>query len=153
MPHLRFQSKLLSDQGAHFVPVPLEVARALGPGNRGPLTVTINGYPFQATVALHRGRYFVAVRNDVREAAGVVADDPIAVALEIDDDIRTADLPSDLRAALGDDPATLALFEALTTRHKKEVVAWVSEAKRTETRRRRLAQALRFVQTRRGRQA
>jgi bacteriocin resistance YdeI/OmpD-like protein/uncharacterized protein DUF1905 len=153
MPHLRFQSKLLSDQGAHFVPVPLEVARALGPGGRGPLTVTINDYTFQATVAVHRGRYFVAVRDDVREAAGVVADEPVAVALEVDDGIRTADLPSDLQAALGDDPAALAAFEALAPSYKKEVVFWVSEAKRTATKRRRLAQALLFLQTRRGRRA
>lgn len=151
MPHLRFQSKLLSDQGAHFVPVPVEVARALGSRKRGLLRVTINDYAFQATVAAHRGRYFVAVRDAVREAAGVMAGDPVAVALEVDDDVRTADLPADLQAAIRDDPQVLAAFEGLAPWHKKEVVAWVSEAKRLETRRRRLVQALTFVQARRGR--
>jgi bacteriocin resistance YdeI/OmpD-like protein len=108
--------------------------------------------PSRRRLPVHRGRYFVAVRDVVRPAARVVADDPVAVALEVDDDIRAAELPSDLRAALGDEPAALAAFEALAP-YKKEVVACVSEAKRTETRRRRLAQALRFLQTRLGRRA
>jgi Bacteriocin-protection, YdeI or OmpD-Associated/Domain of unknown function (DUF1905) len=153
MPHLRFESKLLSDQDAHFVPVPAEVVRVIGSAKRGPVTVTINGYAFQAAVAVHRGRYFIAVRDAVREAAGVVAGDAVAIGVEVDPEVRTADLPADLEAVLQQDPQLLAAFEALSQTHKREVVGWVSEAKRPQTRQRRLAQALRFVQGRRSRRS
>lgn len=50
--------------------------------------------------------------------------------------------PADLRAALARNPTARAVFAALPPSGRREYVDWLSEAKRAETRRRRLLQAV-----------
>jgi uncharacterized protein YdeI (YjbR/CyaY-like superfamily) len=54
---------------------------------------------------------------------------------------KGVDVPEDLARALRADPALLAAFERMPPSHQREYVAWVEEAKRPETRARRIAQA------------
>jgi hypothetical protein len=56
----------------------------------------------------------------------------------------TADLvvPDELEDGLSKDKAAKATWKALTPSHKREYVSWIGEAKRPETRARRIAQAL-----------
>jgi Bacteriocin-protection, YdeI or OmpD-Associated/Domain of unknown function (DUF1905) len=48
-------------------------------------------------------------------------------------------VPADLRAALDDDPAVVSAFDTLSFTPQREYVEWVDEAKRPETRARRIA--------------
>jgi len=50
-----------------------------------------------------------------------------------------------LAAALAADPTVQAVFDALAYTHRKEYARWVQEAKRDETRQRRVAQALQMI--------
>lgn len=149
MPQLGFKSKLLSDQGAHFIPVPADVVEQLGPQKRHPLRVTINGCSYLTSVAVNAGRYFIGVREEVRDAAGINAGDTLTVGLEYEAGVRLEELPDDLRIAIAGDAAIREAFEALPVDVKRQLVAWVSEAKRPATRQRRLAQALRMFGSRR----
>jgi hypothetical protein len=142
MPALQFESRLESDQGACFIRVPAEALAVLGQRKRVPLKVTINGYAYRTTIAVYGGRSYIGVRREVREAAGVAAGDPLTVGLEYDDELRTVDLPDVLRAALEADAASAAAFEKLSHTRKKEFVQWVTGAKRAETQRRRVEQAM-----------
>ena len=54
-------------------------------------------------------------------------------------------VPHDLQIALHDDPAAGAAFEALPYSHRREYVDWILEARRLETRARRVEQALRMI--------
>lgn len=51
-------------------------------------------------------------------------------------------VPADLRRALAKAPGAKAAFERLAPSHRREYVSWIEEAKRPETRARRLAQAI-----------
>jgi len=55
-----------------------------------------------------------------------------------------------LQAALKADVSAARHFDALSYTHKRELVSWVTSAKRAETRRRRLVQALEMLRRRRG---
>jgi uncharacterized protein YdeI (YjbR/CyaY-like superfamily) len=59
--------------------------------------------------------------------------------MELDAEPRTVGLPGDLRAALERDPAAHAAFDEFSFTHRREYVEWVEEAKRPETRTRRIA--------------
>jgi hypothetical protein len=142
MPALHFESRLESDQGACFIRVPAEALAVLGQRKRVPLKVTINGYAYRTTIAVYGGKSYIGVRREVREAAGVAAGDSLTVGLEYDDELRTVDLPDVLRAALEADAASAAAFEKLPHTRKKEFVQWVTGAKRAETQRRRVEQAM-----------
>jgi uncharacterized protein YdeI (YjbR/CyaY-like superfamily) len=69
----------------------------------------------------------------------------VNVHIELDTAPREVDVPPELAAALAGDPAALAAFDALAYTHRKEYARWVQEAKRDETRRRRIAQALQML--------
>jgi hypothetical protein len=98
----------------------------------------VNGYPFQTTVAVYGGRYFLGFRREIREAAGFDDGDRLAIVLELDDEPRTVDPPPELDAALAGDPEARAAFDRLSYTHRREYVEWVSGARREETRRTRL---------------
>lgn len=53
--------------------------------------------------------------------------------------------PSDLAAALKKNAKARATFEAFAPSHKREYIEWITEAKREETRARRLAQAVEWL--------
>jgi hypothetical protein len=50
-----------------------------------------------------------------------------------------------LAAALDADPAARAAFDALAPSHRKEFARWIGEAKRDETRKRRIGETLRML--------
>jgi hypothetical protein len=151
MPELHFESGLEWDQDACFIRVPPEVMTALGDKKRLPVKVTINGYTYRTTVAVYGGKFYLGVRREIREAAGVVAGDQLTVRLEYDAELRTVDLPDALRAALEADAAMAAAFGRLSYTRKKEFVQWVTGAKRPETQRRRMEQVVAMLRARPGR--
>jgi Bacteriocin-protection, YdeI or OmpD-Associated/Domain of unknown function (DUF1905) len=126
-------------RGGHVVELPLDVPALFG-GKRPPVRGTVNGAPFRSTIAVYGGRYLLGLNREVREAAGGVGPgDTVVVELERDDEERTVEVPEDLRAAL--DADLLAFFESLSYTHRREYVDRIEEAKREETRRRRVAKA------------
>jgi uncharacterized protein YdeI (YjbR/CyaY-like superfamily) len=62
--------------------------------------------------------------------------------MELDTEPRTVRPPRDLQQALSADPKAKAAFAKLSFTHRKEYVDWIKEAKRPETRRRRVEQTV-----------
>ena len=124
--------------GGHVVEIPFDVQTAFGV-KRPPVRGSVNGAPFRSTVAVYGGRSLLGLNRELREAAGVAAGDTVTIEIERDDEPRTVELPADLRAALDDD--VLRFFESLSYTHRREYVRWIEDAKREETRRRRVGRA------------
>jgi hypothetical protein len=124
--------------------LPADVAAAMGGRARIPVAGTINGIPFRgSTMPMGDGRHCVGFRKELRDQAGAVQDgDEVTIEIARDDAPRTVAVPADLAAALGADAAVDAAFAAMSYTHRKEWVAAVEEAKRPETRARRIAQAV-----------
>jgi len=141
----RFEAVLGVDAGdLPAVVVPADVAAAMGGRARIPVAGTINGVPFRgSTMPMGDGRHCVGFRKDVRaRAGGVEGGDTVAIEIGRDDAPRTVAVPDDLSAALAADPAVRAAFDAMSYTHRKEWAAAVADAKRPETRARRIDQAL-----------
>ena len=64
------------------------------------------------------------------------------VTLAIDDQSRTVIVTTDLKQALSKNKEPDKFFSALAYSHQKEYVDWITEAKREETRERRLRKTL-----------
>jgi hypothetical protein len=140
----RFETVLGAEDSGVFIEVPLDVPAVFGRA-RAPVRGTINGHPFRSTVAVYGGRYYLPVNRTLREAAGVAAGDAVVVELEPDDQPRTVEPPEDLAAALDADTEARAAFDGLSFTHQREYAEWVAEAKRAETRRRRVEQAVQML--------
>lgn len=58
---------------------------------------------------------------------------------------RSVRAPADLLAALRNNPAARAAYEEMSPSHKREYIEWITEAKRDETRKRRVAAAVEWI--------
>ena len=144
-PKVTFTAVLeLAGKTATGMTVPDDVVERLDAGKRPPVKVTINGYTYANTVAVMGGRYMMGVAAEHRAAAGVQAGDEVQVTLELDAGPRTVEVPADLAKALRAAGATDA-FERLAFTHRKEHVRAITDAKKPETRERRIAKAVEMI--------
>ncbi len=138
----RFETTVeVEGRTATFFEVPLDVPALFGRA-RAPVRATIGGHTYRSTVAVYEGRYYLPLNRANRAAAGVSAGETVEVEIEADTEPRTVDVPDDLREALVADPAAGVAFDQLSYTHRKEYVDWISEAKRHDTRARRVAKTL-----------
>jgi uncharacterized protein YdeI (YjbR/CyaY-like superfamily) len=85
------------------------------------------------------GQNLIGLSKAARAELGVEIGDAVTATVELDDAERVLEVPDDLGAALDADPRVRAAFDALAYSHRKEHVRAVVEAKRPETRARRVA--------------
>jgi hypothetical protein len=123
-----------------------EQVAAIGEGpKRFPVRATINGYTWRTTVTRMRGENMLGLNREVRTGAGVEAGDSVDVLIELDTEPREVEVPTALAAAFAQDPVAKAAFDGMAFTHRKEYARWIEEAKREETRERRVAQALEML--------
>jgi hypothetical protein len=109
---------------------------------RSPVAGTVNGTPFRGRLMVYGGVTYLGFRKEIREAAGIDEGATVEVEFERDDAPREVEVPAALAAALTGDAAARAAFDALPYTHRKEYAVWIAEAKREETRARRVERAL-----------
>ena len=125
-----------------------EQVAVVGEGaKRFPVVATVNGYTWRTSVARMGGEFMVGLNKEVRTGAGVQAGDSVSVELKLDTAPRTVEVPPALAEALNADPEAKTTFEGLAFTHRKEFARWIEEAKREETRARRVTQALDMIRT------
>jgi Bacteriocin-protection, YdeI or OmpD-Associated/Domain of unknown function (DUF1905) len=118
----------------------------VGEGKKAfPVQATINGHTWAGRVSRMGGEFLLGLNREVRTAAGVEAGDAVMVTITLDEAPREVEVPPALTEALATDPAAKAAFDALAFTHRKEFARWIAEAKKDETRERRVAQALQML--------
>jgi Bacteriocin-protection, YdeI or OmpD-Associated/Domain of unknown function (DUF1905) len=146
MGALELRTELVPRGPAAAVILDDDQVATIGEGaKRFPVRATVNGYTWRTTVTRMRGEFLLGLNREVRESAGVEAGDKVEVAIELDTDPREVEIPQALARALSADPDAQAAFERLAFTHRKEYARWVAEAKREETRDRRVAKALQML--------
>ena len=143
----RFETVLEARGQGAVVVVPFDVREVYGQA-RPPVRGTINGHPFRTTVAVYGGVSYLGFRRDLREAAGVELGDTVAIELERDDAPREVEVPPELASALAGDAEAQAAWDRLSYTHRREWVESIAEAKREDTRRRRVESAIGALRTR-----
>jgi hypothetical protein len=144
--HIRMTATLVPRGPAAAVLLDDERVAAVGEGaKRFPVVASVNGYTWRTTVTRMRGEYLLGLNREVREGAGVAAGDSVEVEIGLDTAPRDVDVPEALATALDGDPVARAVFNAMAYTHRKEYARWVEDAKRDETRVRRVAQALEML--------
>ncbi|HWC85347.1 MAG TPA: YdeI/OmpD-associated family protein [Solirubrobacteraceae bacterium] len=143
MGQLRVTATLVPRGPAAAVVLDDEQVSAVGEGaKRFHVQATVNGYTWRTTVTRMRGEFLLGLGRAVREEAGVEAGDTVEVELALDLAPREVEVPPALANALAADAPASAAFDALAFSHRKEYARWIGEAKRDDTRERRVAQAL-----------
>jgi len=140
---MKFRTTLLAaGKTATGIEIPPGIVEDMGAGKRPPVQVTINGHTYRSTVAVMGGAYMVGVSAEHRAAAGIEAGEEIEVDLILDSEPRTVEVPADFAAALDAVPGARARFDRMPYSHQKEHVRAIMEAKKPETRERRISKAV-----------
>jgi uncharacterized protein DUF1905/bacteriocin resistance YdeI/OmpD-like protein len=123
-----------------FISVPSDVQAKLGLKGRPKINSVIAGSPYRGSLMPMRdGSFCLGVLKSIQEAAGAKRGDTVTVELELDSAPRTVEAPSDLAKILAKDKKAAAVWDKLSYTNKKEMARGLEEAKKPETRERRLA--------------
>jgi Bacteriocin-protection, YdeI or OmpD-Associated/Domain of unknown function (DUF1905) len=122
-----------------------QVAELTGGAKVAPVRVTINCHTLRLRLARMGGDALIGFSRAARTEAGVEPGEEVDVEIALDDAPREVEVPPDLAAAFADDAGARDAFDGLAFTHRKEFAQWVAEAKRAETRERRVAETLRML--------
>ena len=118
--------------------VPFDLEEAFGRA-RPPVRVGIGGHEWRTTPGVYGGVGHIVVNRTVKAATGVDAGERVEVTIALDTEPREVEVPADLHEALARDRDAAQAFEGMSFTHRREYVEWIVEAKRPETRARRVA--------------
>lgn len=138
-----FTVTLVRNGSMCVIPIPFDPREVFGK-LRAPVTVTINGHTFQSTIAAMGGPPCIPLRKSHRETAHLDGDETIAVRLALDTAVREVNAPADLVSALKRASAW-ERWKTLSYSHQREHVEAIEEAKKPETRLRRIKRAVAMV--------
>ena len=124
--------------------IPFDVKKVWGKA-RVPVTGTINGFKFRTSICPMRGEYFVCVNRFMREGGKCGVGDTVKVVMEPDTAPRIMAAPPDLKKALKSNQAAQAAWDRYSYTCRKEFAQWITEAKKPETRARRLEKAIEML--------
>ena len=119
-----------------------QVAKLADGKKTPPVKVTVNGHTFAGRIGRMRGENMLGFNKEVRAACAVEPGETIEATIELDSAERTVEIPPALAVAFRQDKAAKKLYDGLAYTHRKEFANWVAEAKKEETRDRRVEQAL-----------
>ena len=122
-----------------YVAVPIVLNRKLGLKGRPKVQAVIAGHPYRGSLMPSGdGGFCLGVLKAIQQSAGVKRGDTITVELALDSAPRTVEPPPDLARILTRDRKAAAAWAKLSYTNKREMARSLEEAKKPETRERRL---------------
>lgn len=133
--------------GSAFFIFDIDLMEVFGKKGRVPVKIYIDGHMYRSRIAKYAGYPPMMVFNkQMRNETGYGAGDTVTVTLEHDLDQRVVELPEDVANALK--PFRLVrVFQRLSYTHQKEYVDWINDAKKAETRSRRIGKLIEQLQS------
>jgi hypothetical protein len=144
MKRQEFEVELIKDDKTSGlgIKIPFNVLETFGSKGRIKVKGTIDGHPYRGSIHPYGGIHYMGVKKEFREAIGKKQGDRVIVTMEVDMEPRTVEAPDDLVRAFDGNETAEAAFEKCSYTHKKEYVDWINEAKKPETRQRRIVKTL-----------
>lgn len=125
--------------GGHYVIVPKAIAAAAGLRHGQRVRGTVNGARYRSSLMMYSGVFHLGVHKATLTAAEVRPPAAVQVSIEADTEpLPTDAVPPDLAKALKGSASTSAAWERLRPSLKREHVRSLLEAKKPDTRSRRL---------------
>lgn len=121
--------------------VPEENLLELNAGKKPPVKVNVNGYEYQSTIASMSGYYLIPLSKEHRILSGLNGNDEVNVILTLESKDRNVDVPIELIQILNDNNL-LELFEKQSYSARKEMVRLIVDAKKEDTKTKRLNQLI-----------
>lgn len=123
--------------------VPFDVLKVFGTRARVPVRGTVNGFPYRGSIfPMGGGKHYMVVNKNVRAGAKAKGGEMVSIVMERDEEPRIITPPADFARALKANKEARTMWEKLSYTHQKEHAQAIEEAKRPETRVRRIEKAI-----------
>ena len=103
---------------------------------------TADGVPFRTSAMNMGDGHCFVFTQELQKATGKHAGDTVEFEIREDTAPRTVTVPRDLARAMAANASAKKNFDAMSYTHRKEYARWVEEAKRDDTRERRVTETL-----------
>jgi len=146
MKRYKFKAKIeAADGGGAYVLFPYDVEKEFGTRGKVPVKATFNDVPYTGSLIKYGyPLHMLGVPKAIREQVGKGPGDTIEVVLWKDEEERTLELPAEFEKLIKKE-GLLPFFEKLSYTHRKEYCRWITEARKEETRSRRLEKAVEML--------
>ncbi len=146
MKKYKFKAKIeRGEGGGAFVFFPHDVEKEFGTKGRVPVKANFNGVTETSGLFKYGfPQHLIGISKATREKIGKQPGDVIDVELWKDEEERKVDVPPEFERLLKKE-GLLPFFDKLSFTHRKEYCRWISEAKKEETRLRRLEKAVEML--------
>jgi len=126
-----------------YATIPFDCEQTFGMKGKINVSGTINGKSITAVLMPHgNGKHFMILTKEIRDQTNIKTGDTIEVSLMKDDSERKTILPAEFEKALKKNKAANTYFNSLPPSHQKEYINWITEAKKEETRMRRIEKTI-----------
>jgi hypothetical protein len=146
MKKYKFRAKIeAGDGGGAYVLFPYDTAKEFATKGKVPVKATFNRVPYSGSLIKYgKPLHVLGVAKAIREQIGKGPGDTIEVVVWKDEDVRTVEVPSQFENLMKKE-GLLSVFEKLSYTHRKEYCRWIAEAKKHETRMKRLEKAIEML--------
>jgi len=146
MKKYKFKAQLQAGRGGGaYVFFPYDVEKEFGTKGKVPVQATFDGVPYKGSLFKYSySQHVLGILKSIREQIGKQPGDTVDLAIWKDEELRTVEIPADFRNRLKKE-SLLPIFEKLSYKHRKEYCRWITEAKKEETRLRRLEKAVEML--------
>jgi len=125
-----------------FIVLPKDVSATLPRRGRTTVTGTLNGHPFQQTLEPDgQLSHWLRVPDELSAAAGAVGGDMVTLDITPVAQEPEPEMPSDFEEALAAAPDARRTWHETTTLARVDWIHWITSAKQTKTRAKRIADA------------
>jgi hypothetical protein len=146
MKKYTFTAKIVAgDGGGAGVLFPYDPEKEFATKGTVPINATFNGVPYTGSLIKYGfPQHTLHLPKAIREQLGKVPGDIIDVVLWKDEEERILEVPAPFEKLMKKE-GLLPFFETLSYTHRKEYCRWISEAKKEETRSKRLEKAIEML--------
>jgi hypothetical protein len=146
MKKYKFRAKIeAGDGGGAYVLFPYDTVKEFATKGRVPIKATFNGVPYKGSLFKYSNPlHMLGMLKAIREKTGKGPGDTIEVIVWRDEAVRTVEVPAQFENLMKKE-GLFAVFKKLSYTHRKEYCRWITDAKKEETRLRRLEKAIEML--------
>ena len=134
--------KKVEDKDASYIEIPFDVEEIYG-SKRVKVKATFDGVEYRGSIVkMGSPCYIIGITKDIRKQINKTFGDEILVTIEKDEEERKVTIPEDFNLEIEKDESILEYWKGLSFSAKKKYVDWISSAKKEDTRRRRIENAI-----------
>ena len=146
MKKYKFKAKIeAGDGGGAYVLFPYDTGTEFATKGKVPVKGTFDGVRYTGSLIKYgKPLHLLGMPKAIREQIGKSPGDTLEVVVWKDEEVRTVEVPAPFENLMKKE-GLLPVFKKLSYTHRKEYCRWITEAKKEETRLKRLGKAIEML--------